>query len=286
MTTPLGASAPTLDLEAVAALDALIRRDGADAGARALVSRRTSVEAYQEAKLLWKARIQAAQAQGDGSLVVAYAAAYRKALADKHAPHPAPDEPAALPTPTPTGTPPPRPIEPELPTYLAAQPRTPSTPAPSPSEPPAPGPAAPRARPVDPLDSTLEVQRPTAKLRTTLPFRRGASPLAKSDAPPQPRSAGFHGTVAMDPGQSALTPALPFAGGEPDLTLNQYASLCAELGAGARERAEILQSYRLRDEPALERLHRVWTKKIEGEPGLREQLAELSNKYAAWLAQR
>ncbi len=173
MMTAQPSGSQVLALEVVAAIDAVMRRDGVDAGARCLLERRVSADAYEQAKAHWAAQIQAEREAGQSALVVAYAAAYRSALEKKHRHDARPArEPERVAEPAPASAPPPAPVQREVPTYLAAQPvLAASAPAVAIVEV-----ARAKVR-ADPLDGTLELHGAIVSAATPLPFVAAESSL-------------------------------------------------------------------------------------------------------------
>jgi hypothetical protein len=80
-----------------------------------------------------------------------------------------------------------------------------------------------------------------------------------------------------------LTPAASPTKPAPTLTLQQYASLSAELSV-APESAATLSRYGIPDAAARRELDRTWAARFTSEPDLRRQWETLFNQYRAWLA--
>ena len=259
--------------------------------------------AYRDASAKSRASIEAGLASGDSSGVVAYAAAFRRALTAATAP---PDGPAPVRLPL---APPEPPVKPrrssgECRRCLAAPPRL----------------AAPLA-PVAPprLDATLE--QPLRASANTLPFARaglvgssavhegagrGTEPASPSVEPvraPKPRDADDLDATANIDVTAVRREALPFASGAGahpsdrpppvapgaspvgharELTLEQYASLCAEFGTSPPRLprpAPRLRHSRRRGA----RCAGAWRRRFEVEPGLVTRWIDLRLRYAAWL---
>ena len=132
-----------------------------------------------------------------------------------------------------------------------------------------------------------------------LPYRAATepSPLVRPapSAPPAPR------TPASSPGGDvdetmAIAPlryppvALPFGepkrSGTPILTVEQYASLRAELAARTAPHAELLERYGLPDEEALRAVERHWEQRLRDAPAVRARFDQLLAHYRTWLAER
>ncbi|HVY44556.1 MAG TPA: hypothetical protein VHB21_01705, partial [Minicystis sp.] len=109
--------------------------------------------------------------------------------------------------------------------------------------------------------STLET--PLPKITPPLPFAPAAASHAPSEkkpggGPPPKRAPSSLGTTM--PQQTIVpSPALPFRAPAPhELTLDQYASLCATLEAFPDKTAIILQRYGMTDPRDIDRLHETW----------------------------
>jgi hypothetical protein len=74
--------------------------------------------------------------------------------------------------------------------------------------------------------------------------------------------------------------------GAPRLTLQQYASLKAELSIYPNREPEILVRYHVFDASAWQALEREWRGRFEADPTLHARWQELASRYRAWLLQR
>jgi hypothetical protein len=153
------------------------------------------------------------------------------------------------------------------------------------------GPAVDETAPVD-ISKVVPAER-------ILPYRAAAepSPLVRAapSPPPAPRSrpstpgSDVDQTMAMAPLGEAPA-ALPFAEpqrvGTPSLTVEQYASLRAELAARSAPHAELLARYDLADEEALRAVERHWEQRLRDAPAVRARFDQLLTHYRQWLAER
>lgn len=100
-------------------------------------------------------------------------------------------------------------------------------------------------------------------------------------------------TMPVDDDRLArVVAALPFLGGTlgagtipfPRLSLEQYASLCAELReASPAEREAVLRRYHVLHEASLGALVAHWEARLSSAPEERARLAKAVEDYAAWL---
>ena len=102
-----------------------------------------------------------------------------------------------------------------------------------------------------------------------LPFqpRRSARPTVE----PRPASAAPVAAAAAPPGASQ------------ELTLAQYASLCAELALYPDHTSEVWRRYRIADATAAERIHRYWALRFLADPALEPTYWESHRQYFTWL---
>ncbi|MBI4702916.1 MAG: hypothetical protein HY744_17500 [Deltaproteobacteria bacterium] len=149
----------------------------------------------------------------------------------------------------------------------------------------APPAAAPGGDETAPISQTGLV---VARLRPALPFE--PAPPGAGPAPGAARS-GPAGAPAL-PFDLVGRPASPVAPGSPEddtppaLTLEQYASLCAEHAAYPDREAQIETRYQIRDRPGRARLDRHWQERFAREPALRSEWERLRAQYQAWLTQQ
>lgn len=101
-------------------------------------------------------------------------------------------------------------------------------------------------------------------------------------APPAPTG---DETMAM-PILTGFAPSLPFDAQSvpplPDLTVEQFASLWAELESRPTRRAEILARYRCPPD-AVARLYQTWTQRLAADPTLAASMRTALTRYEAWL---
>jgi hypothetical protein len=275
---------------------AWIRRAAPGSEAEVLARRGVDGEAYREAKAKLRAQIDEERTAGENALVVAYATAFRRGMEM---------------TPPPRVTPPeasPEARAPDVDAFAAAP--VPAAPRASPSAlvpsflasqrvemAPAAVVAIGSSSPQDALDGTAELPGAVVVTGRVLPFTKGARstldvPAKPSSERPPPRAASVtSGTVEVVLDQIGA-PSTPFhrhhRGATPDgeLTLNQYASLCAELEVKGRPSGELLAAYRLKDEGELEQLREAWQERFEADLELCARHRELVAEYGSWLARR
>ncbi|MBI4703782.1 MAG: hypothetical protein HY744_21950, partial [Deltaproteobacteria bacterium] len=175
----------------------------------------------------------------------------------------------------------------------------------------APPPAAPSPPPASPGGAA---GRPPSRVATllgapALPFRPAAEPARPPAAVPEPAvrpspAASLGQTSAMvDPDAIArFRQALPFLargggvpdgdaparepeaeGGVPTLTLEQYASLCAECEACPERAAEIQARYQVPTEAVRRALEQRWRDDLARDPALGRRWEESRARYQAWL---
>lgn len=104
-------------------------------------------------------------------------------------------------------------------------------------------------------------------------------------SPVLPASPTGDETMAM-PILTGFAPSLPFDAQPvqplPDLTVEQFASLWAELQSRPTRHAEILARYRCPPD-AVARLYQAWTHRLAADPELATSLRTALTRYAAWL---
>ncbi|MEO7327674.1 MAG: hypothetical protein ABI193_03780 [Minicystis sp.] len=120
-----------------------------------------------------------------------------------------------------------------------------------------------------------------------------ASRVVPSSPAPPARSSGLRGTVKLDDALAAANAKspLPFAVAAPTpgaaLTLEQYASLCAESAVASPQAApQIGKRYGLADERALAALHEDYRARFARDPALDQRFRALEAQYRAWLSQQ
>jgi len=124
-----------------------------------------------------------------------------------------------------------------------------------------------------------------------LPFQKTASPefLAIISAPPSPPSPeakrGMGETVPADL-VSPLAAPLPFSSSLPQLTLQSYASLHAELSVSPANAGEILRRYGVADEATRRALDDAWRARLAASPRTQAEWQRLYNEYREWLLQQ
>ena len=111
-----------------------------------------------------------------------------------------------------------------------------------------------------------------------------------------PKKAPFGSTTFL-PSDALPKAALPFqpkppvpavSARSPELTLQQYASLCAELAASATSAATsaILAKYRVGEPGARLALDAAWSAEFAKSPPARAEFERLMAEYRAWLLRR
>jgi hypothetical protein len=228
-------------------------------------------------------------AEGDGELGTRYGAAFvaelegRKAEAKvPPAPPPAPEPPAV----EPEGSPAP-PLQEAIPSYLRAESLDGGAPA------------RPVARPPAHFAATLEhpsFAALAAARAEPMPFGDQPSPefVASLQAPRRSSAANaFSGTLPLESDLRAqVKEALPFgkstaeasqAAVTPQLTLESYASLCAELAVHPERAPEILPRYHLPDAVTRQAVDAAWQRRFAAHPDTQQRWSELCASYRAWL---
>lgn len=110
---------------------------------------------------------------------------------------------------------------------------------------------------------------------------------ADKDAPGSPPPV----KVRVDTGTVDASAARPAAPPEPEgviggLTLAQYASLSAELGADPQSASSILAKYGVADEPARRKIADAWNEILLRDAALRARWMQLTLEFRAWLSQQ
>ena len=123
-----------------------------------------------------------------------------------------------------------------------------------------------------------------------LPFAGAAPPPAPAPLPPVKRApAALTGTSMAHVAPKA--PVLPFGGGAPAaaeppaLMLQQYASLCVEIGLDPKREGEISARYGLSTDRR-QAAERHWQARIEADSTTRAAFDQACTTYRAWLASR
>lgn len=190
-----------------------------------------------------------------------------------------------------------------LPSFLAAPPVAPVA-APAPVAPP-----VAVAPPVSPLDvSEEEEQRtmaavfpsPGSPAPAPLPFSSTPSPefvknlSAPRAVPVREQRKSLDSTVPANM-MSPIPEALPFAHGAPaaapppkvpQMTLQAYASLCAELSVTPEKSAEVLRRYGVHDEHARRALDEEWRARLAAHPPSNQEWQKLYTTYRDWLRRK
>jgi len=215
------------------------------------------------------------------------------AVASPPASEPRPAEPPA-PISTPRQGPPP----PVMPSFLAA--------APLGAAPLAAAPLA-AAQPISPLDGLEEehtisvvLPPPSSRAPVPLPFSSKPSPefvasfSAPRKAPAREPSAALDQTAPAN-AMSPIPVALPFGGqaaapapasASPRMTLQSYASLCAELSVTPEKSAEILRRYGIQDEAARRTLDQQWRARLQVHAPSQQEWQKLYTTYRDWLRRK
>jgi len=129
-----------------------------------------------------------------------------------------------------------------------------------------------------------------------LPFRPGAwvvPPASIRPPPPRSPSASDEETLTVPTGRAWGGAPLPFIHAEddersrdarvPDLGLEQYASLCAELTTAPEGRSRILSTYGIDGDAGHRLLLRHWRRRLDAHPEERARWAELYQSFVRWL---
>jgi len=145
-----------------------------------------------------------------------------------------------------------------------------AAPAASPSPMAAPVPTPPVVPPIPP---------PTTDLNETAAVGQ-LSPLAKMPLPFRPAPGG-----APRPQQEPLADdhVLPFVDDLPDLSVEQYASLCVERTLNPETQKEVAQRYRILTAQALRTLDDQWRQRFAKEGELQSRWQQAYTQYETWL---
>jgi hypothetical protein len=137
--------------------------------------------------------------------------------------------------------------------------------------------------------------------RQALPFGDKPALDLSKPSPPQQAPAISGETLPLQVNLMAM--ALPFMKGQrealetkdagtsaplpkvPTMTLDAYASLCAELSAQPDRRIEVLRRYRIADDAALNALHASWQKQFADQPRMQTEWQSKYQAFRDWLAQ-
>lgn len=129
-----------------------------------------------------------------------------------------------------------------------------------------------------------------ASAPTPAPATRAAGPTPSADAP-KPRPAPVGSGTAFIPEEMVAQAAVPFAGTPkaaapargPDLTLQQYASLCAELAVYPERADSIRLKYRVGDAQAMAALEGVWRDRFARDAAARADWQKQVEQFQRWL---
>lgn len=304
-----------ITLERYAEIRAHLRHREGEGESRVLSSLGVDRPRWGAANAAWMKALDE-DADGPGELVVEFATAFaeaRRRLKD--------DVPATLEAPAGLQPIAPQPaFSPPIASIPIAPPITPPPIAPPRIALPPIAPADPD--PVDPNAETGAIRVDVRKL-PTLPFAPGAAPPVISQAA-EPRAdaavampkvnrapAKLTGTANVDPraiaaavmpfdkGKPPTAPATPVplparpapdahlaAGAVPALTLEQYASLTAELTVSPERAAEIRARYQVGAEDVFQRLVRGFQARFAADAELKARVVALSAQYREWLLQK
>jgi hypothetical protein len=148
-------------------------------------------------------------------------------------------------------------------------------------------PSAPLQGPVvtvspDPRDATQPIDRRALNLGSPLPFRGAASPPLPSKPEPPHSAVGETSLESL----ATVRPALPFeelAGGEPSWTLEQFASLCAEIDLHPAQLDRTRARFGLRDAAHEAAVRGHWNARIAGDAQLKRDFERSYEQYQRWL---
>lgn len=174
------------------------------------------------------------------------------------------------------------------PSTSAAEPAPAPKPAPSPAKPGVSGETL-------PLGASL--------LPYVMPFAKSGAPAQPAPAPAQPAQAlpaaapaqaapaqPAQALPAAAPAQPAPAPAFAAVArpnsAAPEMTLDAYASLCAEMTVHPQHRADILRRYGIADDAALRVLHVRWRDRFVQDPATESQWQSKYKTFRDWLAQK
>jgi len=134
---------------------------------------------------------------------------------------------------------------------------------PAPGAPARPGPQA-TPTPEPPVDQISAAT--AAAMRLALPFVTSPD-KARTATPP------------------AAAPATPLAPAGPTrLTLEQYASVCAEIAVAPREARQIRAKYGMPDDATWSATDGAWQQRLSRDPALKARWIELASQFRDWLS--
>ncbi len=240
---------PTLSLARYAEIRALLRHEGDDAKERVLSRLKLSPEQWAAIDAHWSKAIETDMANERGELVMAFAERFSETQARLKQGN------AELP-------------EPEAPTPM--------------KNPPVVG--APKELS---MTSGVDFQR---MFSTILPFDPNAKPESLPLPPVQKAPPALTGTADLNI-HDIVSSILPFdkdkqADSTLELTLEQYASLSAELAIHPENKAEVRARYFVSSDEALSRLDTLWKHRFAGDPSLASRWRQLYDEYHRWLNQQ
>lgn len=266
-----------LTVASYAEITALLRHYPPERSGQVLAQKGVAKDQWDAAAAAWSQTIEDDMTRDQPQLVLSFAATFketRKRLTIEQPELPLPREqplPAAPAAPVPmTSTSLPRPI-PDA-----------TFPAESPWAGRAPLPAA---------DRTSDVLPAIAE--DSLPFGPTPSPafVAQMSAPAAQRdsweSSAVNETAAVPAIEGEGAPiTLPFRRTDASLawTMEQLASICAELSVSPEKKDEILRRYKV-DEPAWQRLHAELQRRVADDPRERDHFQALLTEFRSWLLQ-
>ncbi len=171
-------------------------------------------------------------------------------------------------------------IDSAAPQPAAAPPWQAAAPGPPPLAPVIAPSAPPRPLTDDVLDTTAEAIVAPLLEDDALPFRQGERAQAPAPAEvaesPDIGKTGFATALSDDD-------VLPFADEHPELTLEQYASLCVERALDPSNQSEVAKRYRVLTKEALQALDARWRRRFDDEGALYQRWQQAYLQYKTWL---
>ena len=153
---------------------------------------------------------------------------------------------------------------------------------PSQALPPAPAPTSPPKSGMSGQTLPAEVNL----MALVTPFTKPSTPPVFSPAPTPPPAVS--GDSAPPPALTteAASPGVTAPGGTaPEMTVDAYASLCAEMAVFPQRRGDILRRYNIADDAALAVLRARWKERFGREPAMEMVWQEKYRTFRDWLAQ-
>lgn len=115
-----------------------------------------------------------------------------------------------------------------------------------------------------------------------VPFRPGPG----APPPPGPEAHDMAGATGFMPPLEDLADPIPFDQKPPELSVEQYASLCVERALNPGDDSAVAKRYQVLTEQALRSLDARWRQRFETEGELYRRWQQAFSQYEAWLKSR